>query len=225
MHMARLWDASRKTGYSLEILTDELLGRRKVPMKELFGVPALKKDGTPGKKLEMPPVEELQTNPLTRFEWIEYSVYDAQGTWLLHEELKKYLVGMKWETDETMHEFYTRYWVPFGALLTDMERNGIKVDVASQLPLAERRAEQERDRLELIFRRWAASFCPEAWFMNPGSGTQVATLLFGGAQNLRTKEYSPTKVPRPRASYPPRLGLPPAALSATTATDLYPSPV
>ena len=29
--------------------------------------------------------------------------------------------------------------------------------------------------------------------MNPSSGTQVATLLFGGAQNMRTREYSPTK--------------------------------
>jgi len=29
--------------------------------------------------------------------------------------------------------------------------------------------------------------------MNPSSGTQVATLLFGGAMNARTKEYSPTK--------------------------------
>ena len=53
MHMARLWDASRKAvtaggekgGYSLEALTAELVGRRKAPMKELFGVPVLKKDG------------------------------------------------------------------------------------------------------------------------------------------------------------------------------------
>ena len=36
---------------SLEVLTSELLGRRKAPMKELFGVPILKKDGTAGKKV------------------------------------------------------------------------------------------------------------------------------------------------------------------------------
>lgn len=51
MHMARLWDASRKTGYSLAALTEELLDRRKVKMQEIFGVPVLKKDGTPGKKV------------------------------------------------------------------------------------------------------------------------------------------------------------------------------
>ena len=51
MHMARLWDASRKSGYSLEQLTAELVGRRKTPMKEIFGVPRLKRDGTPGKSI------------------------------------------------------------------------------------------------------------------------------------------------------------------------------
>ena len=192
MHLARLWDAARKNGYSLEALTEELLQRRKVPMKEIFGVPKLKRDGTPGKLVELPPIAELQTNPLTRTEWIEYSVYDAQGTWLLHEELRRRLEGMRWKDGLSMYAFYTRYWAPFGSLLTDMERNGIKVDAAEQLPAAERRAEQERDRLELTFRRWAAHYCPEAWFMNPSSGTQVATLLFGGTQNLKTREYSPT---------------------------------
>ncbi len=62
MHMARLWDSSRTgKGYSLEALTkdadvmrdamdgenDEL--RSKISMKELFGKPNVKKDGTDGK--------------------------------------------------------------------------------------------------------------------------------------------------------------------------------
>ena len=182
--------------------------------------------------LELPPIAELQNNPLTRTEWIEYSVYDAQGTWLLHEDLRRRLEGMEWQDGHNMYTFYTRYakqaaaastatqqqhcrhptqarsstatlsrpsrtlcshrslpplslcryWAPFGELLTDLERHGIKVDAARQLPMAERRAMQEKDKLELTFRKWAASYCPEAWFMNPSSGTQVATLLFGGAQ-------------------------------------------
>ena len=97
MHMARLWDASRLAGYSLEVLTDELLGRRKVPMKELFGVPKLKNDGTPGKTILMPPVDDLQTNPLSRPEWIQYSCYDAQGTWELYQNLASKLRDMRWE--------------------------------------------------------------------------------------------------------------------------------
>jgi hypothetical protein len=55
MHMARLWDASRLSGYSLAVLTDELLvGRRKVTMMEIFGKPVLKKDGTPGTSYPLP---------------------------------------------------------------------------------------------------------------------------------------------------------------------------
>ena len=49
----------------LDTLPNELA---KAPMKELFGIPVHKKDGTPGKKVEIPPVDELQSNPLTRDE-------------------------------------------------------------------------------------------------------------------------------------------------------------
>ena len=40
-------------GYSLSALTSELLGRRKASMKELFGVPKMRKDGTPGSIIEV----------------------------------------------------------------------------------------------------------------------------------------------------------------------------
>ena len=59
--------------------------------------------------LELPPIAELQNNPLTRTEWIEYSVYDAQGTWLLHEDLRGRLEGMEWQDGHNMYTFYTRY--------------------------------------------------------------------------------------------------------------------
>lgn len=51
---------------------------RKTPMKELFGVPKLKKDGTPGNVLVLPPIDEIQTRPDMRKEFIKYSAYDAQ---------------------------------------------------------------------------------------------------------------------------------------------------
>lgn len=98
---------------------------------------------------------------------------------------------MDWQGDESLFTYYMRYWRPFGELLTDMERNGIKVDADTMLPAAERRAASQRAKLELTFRRWAASYCPSAWFMNPSSSTQVATLLFGGAENPMTREHSP----------------------------------
>ena len=191
MHMARLWDASRTAGYSLEVLTEELVGRRKAPMKELFGVPVLRKDGSPGRKIELPPVEQLQNSPMTRSEWIGYSVYDSQGTWLLHSALRERLEDVEWQGGLTLFDFYNKYWRPFGELLTDLEREGIKVDAESKLPAAEKRALAKREMCELKFRRWATSYSPNAWFMNPGSGTQVSTLLFGGALNPRTREHTP----------------------------------
>jgi len=41
----------------------------KVSMKEIFGEPKLRKDGTPGKIIELPPLDSLQAPPLTRPDW------------------------------------------------------------------------------------------------------------------------------------------------------------
>lgn len=48
MHMARMWDTARALtgGYGLEGLSADLLNRRKVPMKELFATPKMKKVST-----------------------------------------------------------------------------------------------------------------------------------------------------------------------------------
>jgi DNA polymerase-1 len=98
MHMARLQDTSRAKmgGYSLESLTDALIGRRKQPMKELFGVKRKRKDGTDGLLTDIPSVEVPQRDPLCRKLWIEYSCFDAEGTWLLREKLQELFEGMKW---------------------------------------------------------------------------------------------------------------------------------
>ena len=86
MHMARLSDTSRMK-YSLEALSDELLGARKVPMKEIFGEKRLRKDGSEGALVDLPPMERLQREPKYRKEWIEYSAYDAKSTYNLYMHL------------------------------------------------------------------------------------------------------------------------------------------
>ncbi|KAL1510633.1 hypothetical protein AB1Y20_006934 [Prymnesium parvum] len=185
LHMARLWDASRKAGYSLEALTEELLEQKKEPMKELFGTPVLKKDGSAGKKLELAPVDKLQSSPMTRKAWIDYSVYDAKSTWLLHDRLRSELEQMEWMEGRSQYEYYWRYWRPFGELLTDMEREGIRVDVQERLPRAQIAAQASRSVKELRFRRWAASYCADAWYMNVGSATQLQTFFFGGTRSAK----------------------------------------
>lgn len=129
MHMGRMWDTARgfSGGYSLEALTGALLQRRKVPMSELFSRPSKKKDGSDG-KLYVPPVEQLQRDDATRPGWIGYSTFDAEGTWLLREALEAKLRDMPWHDGRSVYELYTAYIVPFAECLTDLEREGIRVD-------------------------------------------------------------------------------------------------
>ena len=64
MHMARLQNTARlqrttDRGYGLEALTSDLLARRKRPMKEIFGVARIRKDGTEGSLVDIPSSELL----------------------------------------------------------------------------------------------------------------------------------------------------------------------
>jgi len=206
MHMARLEDTSRSrmgrgNGYSLESLTEELLKRRKKPMKEIFGLKRLRKDGSEGSLVDLPPVEVMQRDPKHRAKWIEYSCYDAQGTWLIHQELKKRLEKMPWYKGHNLYKYYMDHMRPFGEVLTDMERRGIRVDARDYLAKVELQAIEDRDYHSKVFREWAASkIGPDGLALNPASSVQLQTLLFGGAVNQKTREQTETirtfKVPR-----------------------------
>ena len=206
MHMARLWDSGRDKGgggYSLEALTDELLGRRKTPMKEIFGVPKLRKDGTPGSLVEIPDVRTLQTEPQHRRDWIRYSAYDAEGTWFLRERLEENLRAMEWQpmgrsAPESLFDFYKSYYVPFGELLTDMERNGIRVEADTYLKDVGEQARVDREQALQQFREWAGTITPSARFINPASSAQLQTFFFGGAMRKQKRGGAPEILPSER---------------------------
>jgi DNA polymerase-1 len=207
MHMARLQDTSRAKmgGYSLESLTDALIGRRKQPMKELFGVKRKRKDGTDGLLTDIPSVEVPQRDPLCRKLWIEYSCFDAEGTWLLREKLQKLLEGMKWCQGKNLYDYYQMHMRPFGKVLTDMERRGIRVDAREYLAKVEVQARQDRSHHLAKFRTWAESqIGPDGLALNPASSVQLTTFLFGGALNDKTKVPTEAvrvfKVPREELS-------------------------
>lgn len=67
-----------------------LLFSYQVPMKQLFGKPRMKRDGTESKLVDVPPVHELHTNELYRPTWVDYSALDAQATWQLREALYRW---------------------------------------------------------------------------------------------------------------------------------------
>jgi DNA polymerase-1 len=194
MHMARLQDTSRSKngggGYSLEALTAELLEMRKRPMKEIFGVPRTRKDGTPGSLVDVPPIDVLQRDPRFRKNFITYSCYDAVGTWKLHEKLKAMLEAMQWVSDTTnMYHYYWDNMREFGEVLTDMERRGIRVDAKDYLASVEVQARQDRVEHSKKFREWAAGEIGiDGLALNPASSVQLCTFLFGGSPNIKTKE-------------------------------------
>lgn len=195
LHMARLWDSARlqKGGYSLQALTEELLpeGSQKRSMSDRFAAPIIKKDGNPGKAMVMPTIEELQTNFKYRNEWIDYSTLDTESTWMLREILELKLKSMKWRPQETtMYDFYCKYFVPFGELLCDIERLGMRVDV-EKLKQMEGKAEADIIRSEVLFKEWASEFCPDAIHMNVNSVSQKQQLLFAPTLNKRTGEELP----------------------------------
>jgi len=207
MHMARLQDTSRAKsgGYSLESLTDHLLGRRKEPMKELFGVKRKRKDGSDGLIVDIPAVEILQRDPQFRPAWIEYSAYDAEGTWLLRAKLQQLLEKMSWCQGKNLYEYYQMHMRPFGQVLTDMERRGIRVDARDYLASVEVQARQDRARHLENFQKWASSkIGADGLALNPASSVQLITFLFGGAKNAKTNEETEKvrvfKVPREEIS-------------------------
>jgi len=198
MHMARLENAARDK-YALEVLSADFLGVRKRPMKELFVRPKLKKDGTPGRATELPPVEEIQRDPFFRPHWIYYSTYDTQSTWEIRQVLEQRLRSMEWIPPEplpdgslppkgtppapgkSMYDFYTRYWRPFGELLADLESVGIFVHARTHLPVVEKQAEADKARHMDHFRSWAMAQQPAACDMNIHSATQKQHFFFAGA--------------------------------------------
>lgn len=200
MHMARLWDSSRRAsgGYSLEALSSdrnvmsgaelgqekELIG--KVSMKTIFGRKKKKMDGSEGKLVVIPPVEELQREE--RKPWVSYSALDSICTLKLYKSLKNKLSNMPWERNgkeipgQTMFNFYEEYWKPFGELLVKMETEGMLVD-RSYLAEIEKLAIVEQEVAANKFRNWASKYCSDAKYMNVGSDAQVRQLLFGGTCN------------------------------------------
>lgn len=178
MHMSRLHNAARR-GYSLEVLSKKWCGPefQKMGMKERFSKANTKRDGTPGKLMTLPPVENLQR--FERDEWIRYSVLDAKATFRLREVMEKNLKEMHWNPGTTMFDFYQRKWLPFAEILTDMERHGFFVKDKDYLPQVEQTAIKDQWAHENTFRNWAATKCPGTKYMNVNSSIQKAQFFFG----------------------------------------------
>ena len=43
---------------------------------------------------------------MSREDFVSYSCFDAQGTWLLWQQLRKHLEGMEWQQGQDRFRFY-----------------------------------------------------------------------------------------------------------------------
>ncbi|KAK2654503.1 hypothetical protein Ddye_014359 [Dipteronia dyeriana] len=80
-----------------------------------------------------------------------------------------------------MLDFYREYWQKFGETLVKIETVGMLVD-RPYLAEIEKVAKAERDVAVNTFCNWASKYCPDAKYMNVGSGTQLRHLLFGSTK-------------------------------------------
>jgi DNA polymerase-1 len=112
---------------------------KKIDMKKLFQSKKILANGEEGKSYVMPDIEELHTTPKYITNWITYSVLDAEVTYYLRDIFQLLLQSLPSKTHthknpvghfyKNNYDLYLNYWRPFGELMTEMERNGIKIEV------------------------------------------------------------------------------------------------
>lgn len=102
----------------------------KTDMKKIFAKPKILKNGSEGKTFVYPSIIEMHTDEKLINDWVQYSTLDAEITFFLKEVLclKMKRLQIKYENMNNLLDFYYKYWLDFGETLTDMERNGIRVN-------------------------------------------------------------------------------------------------
>ena len=203
LHMARLWNSSRKLrGYSLAALSEDLLEIPKVSIKDVFGVRKRKACGELGKQVVVPALDDVQRSKSLIKPWIEYSTRDTKATHELYVRLSRELAATPWRPNTvdlppghdprsaSMLDFYNAVWRPFGALLTNMEERGIHIE-RDMLAESQLVAERDRDAHKETFLAWADKVSPGARSMNIASQAQKMQLLFAPTANAKTKEVLP----------------------------------
>lgn len=124
----------------------------KTNMKKIFSRQRILANGELGKTIEMPTLVELHTDPELLPKWIDYATLDAEATFFLREVLVREM--MKYPSDfegnKTIFDLYCKYWLPFGEILTDIERVGIRVNL-EHLRKAETTALKDIDDLKSSF--------------------------------------------------------------------------
>lgn len=127
----------------------------------------------------MPTILELHTSTETISKWIDYGTLDSEVTYYLYYTLKNLLedLPVNYEDMRTLFDIYNKYWLPFGEVLTEIERNGIRVN-KEQLENSRKSAEKTVKELKNTVRECVLKLQPDCIEFNPSSVQQMQHLLF-----------------------------------------------
>lgn len=152
-----------------------------------------------GKQTFVPSLDEVikTTEGIERL--VNYAVKDPYFTVKLYVALRDSLVDATWT--KLGHYYFYYEWVerPYTRLLFEMEREGMKVDVA-HLTDVEKRLKADITECEKRFMKLCVKYGVEPSYLrdfNMGSGPQVADLLYG---RLKCKCYTFTNKGQPGTS-------------------------
>ena len=167
----------------------------KISMSRTFTRRRVLKNGELGKTYEMPSFVEIYTSVDLLPKMIQYAAFDADATFFLRESLVAELARYKvnFEDMKNLFDLYTKYWLPFGEVLTDLERSGIRVDL-EHLRRAEIQAFTDIKNLESQFIGWVRSIQPSATEFNPSSTQQLQQLLFAPFSRKHVQSTKPEEL-------------------------------
>ena len=114
-----------------------------------------------------------------------------------HNDIDACLRDSLFPDTRSLWDVYRAVWMPFGEVLTDMEKEGFLVD-REHLRSAMEQAQGHAADATRRFKEWAAVFAPGAARMNVQSTAQLQQLLFGGVG--KPPERGRGSPPRPAPS-------------------------
>lgn len=146
----------------------------KVNMNKLFARPRILKNGKESKMFEIPTLCEMHTSPEIVRNWVFYGTLDAELTYFLFFALKDLMTKLpvKFEDLKNIWDVYETFWQPFGKILTDIEREGISINI-QHLCFCLEQASKDYFEMRQGFQNFIKEHLPESPEFNPMSNTQM----------------------------------------------------
>ena len=143
-------------------------------MNKLFARPRILKNGVESKIFEIPSISEMHTNPNIVKNWVFYGTLDAELTYYLFHALKSLMIKLpvNFENLKTIWDVYLKYWQPFGLILTDIEREGIFINI-KHLCYCLEQASRDYFSMRMGFQDFIREYMVDSPEFNPMSNTQM----------------------------------------------------